>query len=97
MHKLDGRFVVSTKFGLSVQDPSQRFSSASVLAAMALPDALFVLRLDGMKLETTPQVVQGQARVGTTFQHRLEIEVPASVTEKNSHFQNGIIFQVVPN
>ncbi len=97
MHKLDGRLVVSTKFGLSIQDPSQRFSSAAVLASVALPDPLFILRLDGTKLETVPQVVQGQARVGTTFQHLLEIEVPASVTEKNSQLQNAIIFQVIPN
>ena len=97
MRPLDGRFIVGTKFGLSIQDPSQRFSSAAVLASLALPDASFTLRLDGMKLETTPQVIQGQARLGMTFQHRLEIEVPTSLTEKNSQLQNAIIFQVIPN
>jgi hypothetical protein len=29
--------------------------------------------------------------------HRLEIEVPTSLTEKNSQLHNAIIFQVIPN
>lgn len=97
MRHLDGRFVVGTRFGMKIQDPAQRFSSATVLASMALPEPHFTLRLDGMKLETTPQVIQGRVRVGETLQHRLEIEVPTSLTEKNSQLQNAIIFQVVPN
>lgn len=97
MHAQSGRFVVGTRFGLSIQDPSQRFSSAVVLVSMAFPDAFFTIRLDGVRLETTPQVIQGQARVGVTFQHHLEIEVPTSLTEKNSQLQNAIIFQVIPN
>jgi hypothetical protein len=96
-HARDGGFVVATRFGLSVQDPSQRFSSAAVLASMALPDPFFTLRLDGVRLGTTPQVIQGQVRVGITFEHRLEIEVPASLTEKNSQLENAILFQVIPN
>jgi hypothetical protein len=97
MRSLEGRFIVSTKFGLSIQDPSQRCSSAAVLVSMAHPEPWFTLRLDGMKLGTTPQVIQGQVRLGTTFQHRLEIEVPTTLTEKNSQLQNAIIFQVIPN
>ncbi len=97
MRRLEGRFIVGTQFGLSIQGPGQRFSSATVLASMAAPETLFTLRLDGLKLETTPQVIQGQARLGATFEHRLEIEVPTSLTEKNSQLQNAIIFQVVPN
>ena len=97
MRSLEGRFIVSAKFGLSIQDPSQRYSSAAMLVSMAHPEPSFTLRLDGMKLETTPQVIQGQVRLGTTFQHRLEIEVPTSLTEKNSQLRNAIIFQVIPN
>lgn len=93
----NGGFVVATRFGLSVQDPSRHFSSASVLVSMALPDPFFTLRLDGVKLGTTPQVIQGHVRVGATFEHRLEIEVPASLTEKNSQLQNAILFEVIPN
>jgi hypothetical protein len=97
MQTRDGGFVVATRFGLSIQDPSQRFSTAAVLVSAASPDPFFTLRLDGIKLGTTPQVIQGQVRVGRIFEHRLEIEVPASVTEKNSQLQNALLFQVIPN
>src|SRR5882672_3426304 len=97
MQKLPGRFVVSTKFGLSIQDGQQHSTSATVLAALAIPDTTYTFRLDGVKLEPVPQMVQGQAKIGTTFQHRLEIEVPTSVTEKNAQVNNAIIFQIIPN
>jgi hypothetical protein len=97
VQKLPGRFVVSTRFGLSVQDGSQRASSATILAALAVPDPAYVFRLDGITLAAVPQLVQGQARVGATVIHRLEIEVPTSLTEKNSQLHNAIIFQIVPN
>lgn len=97
LQKLHGRFVVSTHFSLSVQQSSPQLSTATVLAALAVPEPAFVLRLDGLTLGTTPQVLQGQARMGVRTQHRLEIEVPSSVTEKNSQLHNAILFQVIAN
>ncbi len=97
VQKLPGHLVVSTKFGLSIQDGSQHSSTATVLAALAAPDPSFTFRLDGITLQTAPQLLQGQARVGPTLIHRLEIDVPASVTEKNSQLHNAIIFQIIPN
>ena len=97
VHQLPGRFVVSTRFGLSIESGSQHAASATVLAALAIPDPAYTFRLDGIKLETVPQLLQGQARVGTANMHRLEIEVPTSLTEKNSQLHNAIIFQVIPN
>jgi len=97
VQKLQGRFVVSTKFSLSIQQSSQQLSTAMVMASLAVPESSFVLRLDGLKLGTVPQMIQGQARVGTITIHRLEIEVPSSVTEKNSQLQNAITFQVIAN
>jgi len=97
VQKLQGRFVVSTKFSLSIQQSSQQLSTATVMASLAVPESSFVLRLDGLKLGATPQVVQGQARLGVMMQHRLEIEVPSSITEKNSQLQNAILFQVIAN
>lgn len=94
---MQGRFVVSTKFGLQIQDSSRQFSSATVLAAIVYPNPAYTVRLDGLKLETIPQLIQGQARIGLILQHRLEIEVPTSLTEKNSEIQNAIVFQVIPN
>lgn len=97
VQKLPGRFIVSTRFGMSIQDGSQHATSATVLAALAVPDTAYTFRLDGITLETVPQLVQGQARVGPTFLHRLEIDVPTSLTEKNSQLHNAILFQVIPN
>jgi hypothetical protein len=97
VQKFPGRFVVTTRFGLSIQDGSQHATSAAVLAALAVPDAAYIFRLDGIALETVPHLVQGQARIGPTIMHRLEIEVSTSLTEKNSQLHNAIIFQVIPN
>lgn len=97
VQKFPGRFVVSTRFGLSIQDGSQHSSTATVLVALALPDPAFTFRLDGITLQPVPQLLQNQARIGPTFMHRLEIDVPVSVTEKNSQLHNAIIFQIIPN
>jgi hypothetical protein len=97
LKRLPGSFVVSTRFGLLVQDTSQRALTATVLAALSLPDPAFVFRLDGVRLATAPQIIQGQAKIGVVFQHSLEIEVPGSVTEKNSHLNNAVVFQVIAN
>jgi hypothetical protein len=97
VQRFSAHFVVSTRFGLSIQDGSQHATSATVLAALAVPDFAYTFRLDGITLGTVPQLVQGQARVGTTIMHRLEIEVPTSLTEKNSQLNNAILFQVIPN
>ena len=97
VQKFAGRFVVSTKFGLNIQDGSQHATSATVLAALAVPDSAYTFRLDGITLGTVPQLVQGQARIGPTFIHRLEIDVSTSLTEKNSQLNNAILFQVIPN
>jgi len=90
-------FVVTTKFGLVIQDPTGRSSSAAVLAYLAYPENLYRFWIDGVKLATTPQMVQAQARLGVTQGHSLQIEVPAASSEKNSQLQNVVIFQVVPN
>jgi len=37
------RFVVSTKFGLSLEDPSRHSASAAVLAALAYPETLHTI------------------------------------------------------
>jgi hypothetical protein len=97
VQKLPGRFVVSTRFGLSIQSGSQHAASATVLASLAIPDPAYTFRLDGITLQAVPQMLQGQARIGAPIMHRLEIEVPTSLTEKNSQLHNAIIFQVIPN
>jgi hypothetical protein len=94
---LKDRMIVSTRFGMALQDASGHFASASVLASLAYPDSVRVLRLDGVRLSTVPQLIQGQARLGVTLPHRLEIEIPAALTEKDAQLHNAILFQVIPN
>jgi hypothetical protein len=94
---LRDRFIVVTKFGLSIQDPTLHFASASVLASLATPDVGHILRLDGIRLGIMPQIIQGQLRIGPVSSHLLEIEVPTSLTEQNAQLHNAIIFQVIPN
>ncbi|HXB21762.1 MAG TPA: hypothetical protein VNV88_10290 [Candidatus Solibacter sp.] len=94
---LRDRFIVVTRFGLSIQDPTLHFASASILASLASPDFDHVLWLDGVRLGTVAQVIQGNVRIGPISSHRLEIEVPTSLTEKNAQLHNAIIFQVIPN
>jgi len=89
-------FVVSTRFGLEVDDSTGKVSTVTVRAALAAPD-VFIFRVDGFQLGTTPQLIQTQVKPGATLQHLLEIEVPTSLTEKNSQLQNTILFQVVAN
>lgn len=97
IQRFPGHFTVSTRFGMTVNGGSPQVASASVMAAIALPDPVFTFRLDGITLGPVPQVIQPQVRLGVTTQHLLEIEVPTSVTEKNSQLHNSIIFQVIAN
>lgn len=97
VNNLKDRFVVSTKVGLALQDPALHVATATVLASLAFPDAVHVLRLDGVRLSTVPQIIEVRTPVGKTSAHRLEIEVPTSLTEKNAELHNSIIFQVVPD
>ena len=97
VRRLKDRLVVATRFGLNIQDPARHFVTATIMASLAYPDYNHAVWLDGVKLSTAPQIVQGQAPVGGASAHRLEIEVPDTLTEKNSGLNNAIIFQVMPN
>ncbi len=96
VQKLSTSFVVSTRFGLEVDDPTGTVGTVTVLVGLAAPD-VFMFRVDGFQLGTTPQLIQSQVKPGGIVQHLLEIEVPTSLTEKNSQLQNTILFQVVAN
>lgn len=94
---LADRFVVSAKFGMLVQDPSQHVSSATLMVALAYSDSSHALWLDGVRMSTALQTIPGICTVGKISAHRLEIEVPTSLTEKDAAVHNSIIFQVIPN
>ena len=88
-------FVVATRFGLLVRgDPSQ-FQRAMVSASVNAGSP-YLVSLDGERLGPTPQIVMASAAVGTVSQHRLEIEVPNSLTEKSAVAPSVIQLEVVP-
>jgi hypothetical protein len=96
VQKLSTSFVVSTHFGLEVDDSTGKVATVTVRAGLAAPD-VFIFRVDGFQLGTTQQFIQTQVKPGSLLQHLLEIEVPTSLTEKNSQLQNTILFQIVAN
>ena len=95
--RLADRLVVATDFELNIADNSLHAASAMLLAATAIPENLYVVSIDGVRLQATPQMVQANVPLGRTSLHRLQIEIPNSVTEKDSQFHNSIVFQVIPN
>ena len=97
VRRLADRLVVTTEFGLSITDNSLHTASAMLLAATAFPDNVYTVSVDGVRLEATPQMVQASVPLGRTSVHRLQIEIPNTVTEKDSQFHNSIVFQVIPN
>jgi hypothetical protein len=96
---LKDRMIVTTRFGLALQNTGAGgpFTTATVLASLAFPDPARVLRIEGVKMGSVPQVIQPRARIGATSACRFEIEVPVTLTEKDAQMRNSILFQVVPN
>lgn len=97
VRRLTDRLVVTTEFGLSIADNSLQATSAMLLAATAFPENVYTVSVDGVRLQATPRMVQANVPLGRTSVHRLQIEIPNTVTEKDSQFHNSIVFQVIPN
>lgn len=97
VRRLADRLVVTTEFGLSIADNSLHAASAMLLAATASPENVYTVSVDGVRLQATPQMVKPNVPLGRTSVHRLQIEIPNTVTEKDSQFHNSIVFQVIPN
>ena len=97
VRRLADRLVVTTEFGLNITDNSLHAASATLLAATAYPENVYSVSVDGVRLQATPQMVRPNVPLGRTSLHRLQIEIPNTVTEKDSQFHNSIVFQVIPN
>ena len=65
-------------------------------ASLALPEPTFIVSVDGVVLSERPKVVASRVPTGLARNHRLQIFVPSSVTEKNSRFANTVVFSIVP-
>ncbi len=90
-------FLVTTRFGLKVQDASGRTRSVSLLAFLSAPQSRVLVRIDGVKLQAVPQPFATHLQTGRVSRHRLEVEVPTSLTEADLRAVNGIGFSVVPD
>jgi len=89
-----GSFVVSTDFGLLVQDATKLAHFATVSGALSGAQTAVTYRIDGKKLGSAPVLLISHASVGTLSEHRLEIEVPTGLTEAGADTQIAIQFAV---
>jgi hypothetical protein len=92
-----GSFTVTTAFGLQVRDSSQLAHFATVSAFVVGSSSQLTYIVDGRKLSSTPTVIVPHLAVGGVTRHRLEVEVPTSLTERNAQQQVALQFEVTPN
>jgi hypothetical protein len=55
--------------------------TATLSAFVETPDRRATVRVDGIVLGSAPRVIRRHAPIGTTFTHRIEIEVPVTAGE----------------
>ena len=89
--------VVRALFGLKVENPGAQQGTATLSAFLFRLDPRCDIFLDGLKLGTSPRLIEGRASYGVTSPHRLEIEIPSSVPESQSHIMDNVGFLAVPH
>jgi hypothetical protein len=87
--------VVRTIFGIQLNNHGGAQGSASLSAFLLNSDPRCQVYLDGIKLESTPRLIQRGIRYMAVSQHRLEIEVPNTVTESQGNIARNIGFLAV--
>jgi hypothetical protein len=93
--RLSSSLVVSTEFGVEIVNGSISGGTATLLALLQSVLARYSVRIDGILLESSALPVAPHLRMGTVSRHRLEIEIPVNLTEKDAHLSNAIQFSVV--
>lgn len=89
-------YVVTTRFGLTINDPAARVQTATVTAYLLTPSR-YVIRIDGKKLDPAPRVILAHVRVGRVSVHSIAVEVPNSVpADDNSVVNHPIQFAAIP-
>lgn len=89
--------VVRALFGLKVESPGAQQGTATLSAFLYHIDPRCDIFLDGQKLGTSPRLIEGRAPYGVASPHRLEVEIPSSVPEGQSHLVDNVGFLAVPN
>ncbi len=99
--RLPHSFVISTEFGVQVQSSGSPTpgtpSFATLLAFLQDAQPQYSVRIDGVTLQSGSQPVASHLRSGAITVHRLEIEIPTTVTEKSGRLAHLIEFSVVPD
>ena len=89
-------FTVSTRFGLLVGDPSMH-GTAKLVAVLTQIDPAIRVAVDGVNLTSSPGVIQMAISYGVVTEHRLEIEIPTTMSGAAAQVANSIAFQVFAN
>jgi hypothetical protein len=89
--------VVRALFGLKVENPGAQQGTATLSAFLFRVDPRCDIFLDGLKLGTSPRLIEGRAAYGVSSPHRLEVEIPSSVPESQSQIVDNVGFLAVPN
>ena len=95
--RLQDSVIVSTSFGVRLDDNGGGVGSARLSAFLFHPDPCCEILLDGVKLSGSPRVIQSSVRYGAITPHRLEVEIPSSVPETQANIANNIGFLAIPN
>lgn len=64
---------------VDLQSRSSLARFATVRAFLATDDGRSRVRVDGIPLSSTPQLIEARARLGSATTHTIEIEIPASM------------------
>jgi len=92
--RLASSLLVSSEFGVLVSS-SATGVTATLLALLQSQQAKYSVRIDGILLESTPVPVASHLRTGVVTRHRIELELPVTLTEKEGRLSNAIQFSVV--
>jgi hypothetical protein len=84
--------VVRTEIGIRLDSHLTSNRPATLSAFLLNPDSRCSVLLDGVKLGPTPRLIQSGIRYGVVNQHRIEVEVPYTVTEAQGNLARNLGF-----
>jgi hypothetical protein len=94
IRQLPSSVVVSSEFGVQITS-SGTGGTATLLAVLQSSQPKYAVRIDGILLESIPVPVAPHLRTGIVSRHRIEVELPVTLTEKEGSLSNTILFSVV--
>jgi hypothetical protein len=95
--RLPHSFVITAEFGVEIQNTAAVAATATLLAFLQASQAHYSIKIDGIALQSGSQPIAAHLHTGLVSRHRLEIEIPTSLTEREARLANVIQFSVVPD